>query len=158
MRAAAAAPVHKRSDHDDDRLYNDELIARGLEVLDWPAICRCRSLNQARVMHKPTTQQAHSNHGPCTSCADTLLRGNMICTENSCASMQELASFCETSMGVSVCLNAKIPIGTSLERCQILQNETDEASDCDLDLHTVLDVTPVLHGLSNRSESAGRLA
>jgi hypothetical protein len=60
-----------------------------------------------------------------------------------------------TSMGASVCLDARIPIGTNVERCQTLQSETQEAWERDLRLEAVVDVRPLLSNLRAGSAQTG---
>lgn len=72
---------------------------------------------------------------------------------------RQLACFCETSTAASVCLSAQIPIANTLDKCQILQDETSSASQLgagfDDSLKAVLDIRPLLEASSNASVGLG---
>jgi hypothetical protein len=72
---------------------------------------------------------------------------------------RQLACFCATSDGASVCLRAQIPIGSTLDRCQTLQSETEAAlslnDSFDEALGAVLDIRALLEVACSSPEEAG---
>lgn len=67
---------------------------------------------------------------------------------------RQLASFCQTTIGASNCLNCLIPIYTSISDCQNLQKETVEAQALDLNLAGLLDIRALLQ-LSRKDSAPG---
>eukprot|EP00892_Ulva_mutabilis_P004836 jgi/Ulvmu1/2724/UM014_0181.1 len=67
---------------------------------------------------------------------------------------RQLASFCQTTMGASVCLECSVPIYTSIAGCKTLQDETLEALQVDINMDGIPDLQPLLQLISNEARPA----